>query len=252
MTHPIKAVFFDLDGTLRIPSPGPTAAFIHFARSLDIEIPPAAEHRVKVWAHEYWGHETLVKQDMEQYDIDGFWINYSKQLLEKVDARQDLTTRATLVRQWFDTEYKPQVACAPGAKQLLAALKQAGYIVGLISNRPQPLHDDVTQLGLNEFFDLMLAAGEIGYWKPDPKIFWHVISRFNGLRAEECLYVGDNYFADGRGAAAAGMVPVLYDPEDLYKESGYPVYRRIRHMTDVLQILSENGLRSAIGNRLFS
>ncbi|MCL4261807.1 MAG: HAD family hydrolase [Anaerolineae bacterium] len=237
MTHHIKAVFFDLDGTIRIPSPGPTAAFIHFARSLDIEIPPAAERRVKVWAHQYWGHETLVKQDMEQYDIDDFWINYSRQLLEKVDATQDLLARAVMVREWFDTEYKPQVELAPGSQSLLATLKQAGYIVGLVSNRPNPLHDEVAQLGLTGHFDLVLAAGEIGYWKPDPQIFWHVISRFNGLHAEECMYVGDNFYADGRGAAAAGMIPVIYDPEDLYGESVYP---RIQHMAELLTLL-QNG-----------
>ncbi len=235
MTHDVKAVFFDLDGTIRIPSPGPTAAFIHFARSMDIEISPTAEHRVKVWAHQYWGHESLVKRDMEQYDIDGFWVNYSRQLLEKVNVTQDLMRRAVLVREWFNTEYKPQVEPAPGSKQLLTTLKQAGYIVGLVSNRPNPLHDDVAQLGLDGVFDLVLAAGEIGYWKPDPQIFWHVVSRFNGLHTQECMYVGDNYFADGRGAAAAGMMPVIYDPEDLYGES---VYRRIRHMAEVLTLLA--------------
>ncbi len=241
MTTHIKAVFFDLDGTLRIPSPGPTAAFVHFARSLDIEIPPAAERRVKVWAHQYWGHETQVKQDMDQYDIDEFWINYSKQLLEKVDARQDLMTRAVMVRQWFDTEYKPQVELAPGSKSLLTTLRENGYILGLISNRLNPLHEDVTQLGLDGFFDVTLAAGEIGYWKPDPQIFWHTISRFEGLHAGECMYVGDNYFADGRGAAAAGMLPVIYDPEGLYSEWDYP---HIQHMTELLALLSNgNGHR---------
>lgn len=241
MTTHIKAVFFDLDGTLRIPSPGPTAAFVHFARSLDIEIPPAAERRVKVWAHQYWGHETLVKQDMEQYDLDGFWINYSRQLLEKVDATQDLPARAVMVRQWFGTEYKPQVELAPGSKSLLTTLRQNGYILGLISNRLNPLHEDVIQLGLDGFFDVALAAGEIGYWKPDPQIFWHTISRFEGLHAGECMYVGDNYFADGRGAAAAGMIPVIYDPEELYNEADYP---RIRHMTELLTLLSNgNGNR---------
>ncbi|NJN55397.1 MAG: HAD family hydrolase [Anaerolineae bacterium] len=171
MTLQIKAIFFDLDGTLRIPSPGPTAAFIHFARSLNIEIPASVEHRVKVWAHEYWGHETLVKQDMAQYDMDGFWVNYSRQLLEKVDATQDLMTRAVMVRQWFDTDYKPQVELAAGSKQLLSALKQAGYILGLVSNRPNPLHNDVTALGLNGFLIWSWRPGKLGIGSPIRRFF---------------------------------------------------------------------------------
>lgn len=235
MTHPIKAVFFDLDGTLRIPSPGPTAAFIHFARTLDIDIPPPLERRVKVWAHEYWGQDQLVKQDMDRFDVDEFWINYSKLLLQTIEATHDLNRRARLVREWFDTGYKPEVTLAPGSRQTLQVLKEQGLIIGLISNRSQPLTEAVMGLGLGDIFDTMLAAGEVGYWKPDPRIFFHVLSQFKGLKASECLYVGDNYFADGRGAEAAGMIPVLFDPEDLYDKA--PV-RRIRQMAEIPALLT--------------
>ncbi|MFQ5421457.1 MAG: hypothetical protein ACE5EY_13975, partial [Anaerolineae bacterium] len=75
MTTKYKAVFFDLDGTIRIATPSPTDAFVLFARSLDIEISSSAERRVMLWAHHYWGQDQRVKQDMERFDIDDFWIN---------------------------------------------------------------------------------------------------------------------------------------------------------------------------------
>lgn len=239
MTSHIKAIFFDLDGTLRIPTPGPTAAFIHFARSLNIDIPPAAERRVKIWAHQYWGQEEMVKEDMARFDTNGFWVNYSKQLLETVDATHDLLTRAQLVQEWFDNEYKPHIELAPGSREVLATFKQDGYVLGLVSNRQHSLTDDVAALGLEGFFDLVLAAGEIGHWKPSPRIFEHVVSQFAGLYAGECMYVGDNYFADGRGAEMAGLIPVLYDPEDLYEKSSY---RRIRHMSELRSLVMPIGV----------
>ncbi len=234
MTHQFKAVFFDLDGTLRIPFPGPTDAFIHFARSLDIDISPAAERRVKIWAHAYWGQEERVKRDMARFDSDAFWVNYSRLLLETVEASHDLENRARLVREWFESDYQPQVDLAPHSKELLSQLKQQGYIVGLISNRAQPLADDVAELGLAGCFDILLAAGEVGYWKPNPLIFAHVLAEFEGLQPEECIYVGDNYYADGRGAEAAGWVPILYDPDNLYETTGY---RRIRQMGELQEML---------------
>ncbi|MCP4356564.1 MAG: HAD family hydrolase [Chloroflexi bacterium] len=230
MTMRYKAVFFDLDGTLRIPTPGPTAAFIHFARSLDIDISPTAEKRVKLWAHHYWGQNELVKQDMEQFGRDSFWVNYSKLLLEAVDVSSDLMQRARLVREWFETGYTPQVELASGAIDLLTGLKQAGIILGLVSNRTDPLQEAVAELGLEEFFDMTLAAGEIGCWKPNPAIFHHALSQFTGLRPECCLYIGDNYYADGLGAERAGMMPVLFDPDDLYSQS---TFKRINCMSDL-------------------
>ena len=31
-----------------------------------------------------------------------------------------------------------------------------------------------------------------------------------------CVYVGDNYYADTKGAQAAGMLAITFDPESIY------------------------------------
>lgn len=234
MTARVKALLFDLDGTLRIPTPDPTGAFIDYARSLDVEIGPTAVRRVKVWAHEYWGQAARVKEDMNRFSGSEFWVNYSRLLLETVDATHDLPKRSQLISEWFGSKYKPHVQLSPGSVEVLSTYKQAGYHLGLVSNRQHPLHDDVQALGLGGLFDLVLAAGEIGYWKPEPSIFKHAVSHFPGLSAEECLYVGDNYFADAQGAETAGMTPVLYDPEGLYEDAPY---MRIQHMKQLWTIV---------------
>lgn len=235
MTIPYKAVFFDLDGTLRIPSPSPTEAFIQFARLQQIHIDETSARRVKIWAHRYWGQDAHLVEEMKRLGEDGFWVNYSRQLLEKVQVRDNLQERAQLVRDWFGTEYVPTVQLADGAVELLSQLKEAGYILGVISNRSLPFHDVLEQLGIANWFDMTLAAGEIGYWKPNATIFNHARTYFAGLSAAECLYVGDNYFADGLGAQKAGMVPIIFDPEGLYGDMSFPCIRELGQVTAVLQ-----------------
>lgn len=234
MTNKYKAVFFDLDGTIRIPTPSPTDAFVQFARSLDISITPLAEKRVKLWAHHYWGQDERVKQDMERLGLDGFWINYSRQLLEKVNATEEVACRAKLVREWFGNEYAPHVSLAETCYDTLLELKNRGYALGLISNRSDPLDDAVIELGLGGIFDMTLAAGEIGYWKPNPLIFSHALTHFQNLPPHQCLYIGDNYYADGDGAAAAGMIPIIFDPDNLYETYSY---LRIARHDELLQWL---------------
>jgi FMN phosphatase YigB (HAD superfamily) len=221
MTTCYKAVFFDLDGTLRLPTPSPTDAFIQFARSHHIQIDDASTRRVKIWAHEYWSQDLLLGQEMARLGEDTFWINYSRQLLETVQATEDLEVRARLVREYFGSDYAPKVQLAPGAVELLAELKSAGYILGVISNRSQPFTHVLTELGIADWFDLTMAAGEVGCWKPNPAIFDHARSRFASLTAAECIYVGDNYFADGIGAQNAGMTPIIFDPDALYGEEAF-------------------------------
>jgi FMN phosphatase YigB (HAD superfamily) len=53
--------------------------------------------------------------------------------------------------------------------------------------------------------------------------------------AAECLYVGDNYFADGIGASKAGMTPIIFDPEGLYGEMSFPCIAELGQVTAVLQ-----------------
>jgi len=227
MTVKYKAVFFDLDGTIRITYPSPTDAFVLYARSLNIPITPLAEKRVKLWAHHYWGQDQRVKQDMERFDLDEFWVNYSRQLLEKVNVTENLTHQAQLVHEWFGNEYAPHVTLAETCYETLSELKNKGYVLGLISNRSTPLHEAVTELGLDGFFDITLAAGEIGYWKPNPLIFSHALACIPNLEPQQCIYVGDNYYADGYGASAAGILPVIFDPDNLY--ATHPFLRITQH-----------------------
>ena len=234
MTQRYKAIFFDLDGTLRIPAPAPTDAFIQFARSQQIKIDELAARRVKIWAHRYWGQDKLVLAEMKRLGENGFWLNYSRLLLETVEATGDLEVQARQVREYFGSGYMPEVRLAAGAAELFGMLKAAGYRLGVVSNRANPFHDVLAQLDITNWFDMTLAAGEIGYWKPNTAIFHYARSFFADLAASECIYVGDNYFADGVGAKRAGMLPIIYDPDGLYAESGMVCVGMLQEVTAVL------------------
>ncbi|GJM41020.1 MAG: hypothetical protein DHS20C20_13020 [Ardenticatenaceae bacterium] len=234
MAHPQKAIFFDLDGTLRIPTPSPTEAFIQFARSQQIEIDAVAERRVKIWAHRYWSQDKLLNEEMDRLGEDSFWINYSRQLLETVDAVKNLDVQARQVRAYFGSDYAPDVSLAEGAVALFATLKEAGYVMGVVSNRSHRFDDVLAYLEIADWFDMTLAAGEIGSWKPNTAVFHHARSFFPDLAAENCVYVGDNYFADGLGASRAGMLPIIYDPDGLYGESEMICVQTLSEVTAVL------------------
>ena len=115
---------------------------------------------------------------------------------------------------------------ASGAMETLTGLKTAGYTVGLVSNRHRPLHKAINELGLDGIFAFALAAGEVDVWKPDPGIFFVVMER-TGLRPETCVYVGDNYYADVISARAAGLTPVLLDPEGIFPQADCKVIGRL-------------------------
>jgi putative hydrolase of the HAD superfamily len=82
------------------------------------------------------------------------------------------------------------------------------------------------KMELRPYFEMTLASGEVGVHKPEPGIFHEALARL-GARAEESLYVGDNYWADVVGAQRAGVMPVLFDPHRLFPEADCLILERM-------------------------
>jgi putative hydrolase of the HAD superfamily len=118
----------------------------------------------------------------------------------------------------------------------LRRLPGLGYTVGLVSNRREPLDALVSELGLAEFFDFTLSAGQAGSWKPDPAIFQQAVA-LAGCRPEAAVNVGDNFYADVEGARRAGLRPILIDPHDVFTDPGCPVIHAPGELEDALKRL---------------
>ena len=107
----------------------------------------------------------------------------------------------------------------------------------MLSNRKESYADYLAELGLAEFFSLVIAAGEAGHYKPDPQVFTYMLEKA-GVSAEESIYVGDNYYADVVGARAAGLAPVLLDIHGLFDEPGCPVIQTHSQLLPLLELNS--------------
>lgn len=99
------------------------------------------------------------------------------------------------------------ISAAPGAADTLAALRERGYRVGLISNTawPAELHlEDLEELGLLHHIEHPIFSGDLGVWKPNRAIFQHALDALE-VAPEQAVFVGDNPREDVRGAQAIGM-----------------------------------------------
>ena len=89
----------------------------------------------------------------------------------------------------------------------LAALKAAGYVVGVSGNQPPEVSERLVEsLGLD--LDVVASSAAWGVEKPDPAFFARVASAA-GLAPSEIAYVGDRVDNDVLPAKAAGMVAVF-------------------------------------------
>jgi len=102
----------------------------------------------------------------------------------------------------------------PGAMAAVAALKSAGYAVGICTNKPAGLAERLMQrLGVRDAFDSLVGADTLPVRKPDPAPLFEAVRRAGGDLARTCL-VGDSV-TDRHTAAAAGCPSILvtFGPE---------------------------------------
>lgn len=227
-----KAILFDLDGTLRANQPEGFEAFVTYARQIGLTL---SEEQAKICereAHRYWASDR-VDADMARYDQRGFWVNYNQILLNAMNVAHLCEDCAERIQDLFEN-YNPQDVVFPDTQPVLRALRAAGYTLGLISNREEPLDDCAAHYGISEFFHFTLSAGQAGCYKPDPRIFYQALALAGDIAPAQAVYIGDNYFADVIGALNVGIDAILVDPRDVFARY-YPV--RVKRLSEVLDLL---------------
>jgi HAD superfamily hydrolase (TIGR01549 family) len=232
----IKAVLFDLDGTLRHNLPSGGEFFADYIIQLGLRVGPEDRLRGFRWENFYWANSLELIADREMYagENGGFWRNYAvRQLIAFGASNAQAADLVPKVTQHMEEFYRPQSIVPEDVKSLLPKLIERGYKMAVVSNRELPFQKELEELGLAPFFAFALAGGEVSAWKPEPEIFLHACQRLE-VKPVESVYVGDNYYADVVGSRKAGLQPVLYDPRGIFPEPGCPIIKSFDELPDVL------------------
>jgi HAD superfamily hydrolase (TIGR01549 family) len=234
----IKAIFFDLDGTLRHSVPSGGEVFTDYVKTMGLQVNEEARLRGLRWEHFYWASSVDLRDDLLAHsgETEKFWIEYSRRRLLALGASEEWAVEvAPKVSIHMGEVYKPDSVVPEDVRRTLPQLKESGYILGVISNRDKPFHDVLQEHGISEFFDFSLAAGEVNSFKPDPGVFEHGLRRVN-LSARDVIYVGDNYYADVVGARNAGLQPILYDPLGIFPDPDCAMIKSFDELNSIVKV----------------
>ena len=128
---------------------------------------------------------------------------------------QKLTCKQTEELAWL--WYEPLSKCAKvedGIIDVLSGFTSRGLKLAIVSNTFVPgvvLDRHLSQLGLLEYFPVRVYSCDVGYRKPDRRIFYICLDKIN-LSPQEAMFVGDQIKVDIAGARRVGMISVLKDP----------------------------------------
>lgn len=105
-------------------------------------------------------------------------------------------------------------------RDVLAALRNPGLVVGICSNWDWDLDRHLHHNEIQDLVDFVVCSAVQGHRKPHLAIFDTVVSSA-GRPRDQILFVGDNLFDDVGGAATAGLRPVHIDRHNSCQPSGH-------------------------------
>jgi HAD superfamily hydrolase (TIGR01549 family) len=239
LANGVKAILFDFDGTLRHSLPSGGEVFTNYVISQGLPVTNEDRRRAAIWEHYYFASSPEIQADQKNFngEEDGFWFNFAYRRLVALGCSPDIVPElGPKVAAHMQEAYKPENWIPEEVHIVIPALRNAGYTLGVVSNRDKPYQEEIDGFGMGSYFHFSLAAGEVKSWKPEPGVFEHAL-KIAGTAPDQTLYIGDNYFADVVGARRAGLQPVLYDPRGLFHEPGCPV---IATFEDLMKIVKDS------------
>ncbi|ARI75578.1 HAD family hydrolase [Halobacillus mangrovi] len=186
----VKAVIFDLDGTLL---------------NRDASVNLFIENQYKRLAHRlsHIPKEKYIQRFIELDQRGYVWKDrVYQQLIKEFDLKS--ISCGELLQDYLYS-FKDHCVPFPNLIEMLNGLKQSHFLLGVITNgKGQFQMDNMIALTIDAYMDTILISEREGVKKPDPEIFQRALARLD-VAPEDSVFIGDHPEKDVEAAKGAGM-----------------------------------------------
>ena len=115
----------------------------------------------------------------------------------------------------YDTYYLDLLAeereLIPGSLELLQFLRSSGVKIGCLSNGFKDVQfRKIRNCGLEPWFDIVVLSDDIGFTKPDVRLFEYAMRKSGYPSPSAHLMIGDNASTDIAGAISTGWEAIQF------------------------------------------
>lgn len=224
-------ILLDLDDTILDFSASETFAFRKVAESLGIVYDAKLLSDYKIYNQQLWlqiEQNTLSKSDLIKQRFPDFFSRYGF---------------SNLVGQEIDDQFRSYLAegahLVPGARQLLIDLRASGRQIYAASNGIYATQiSRLEQAGILNFFDDLFISEKIGYNKPHVGFFDYAFQFLGQAEKKNSLMIGDSLSSDIRGANAANLAVVWFNPNGQTAPSDLTIDYEVAQLSELYPIIA--------------
>ena len=145
-------------------------------------------------------------------------------------------TLADRLAETFRAERRPRHVLYDDAQQVLESLR-GDYTLALLTNGLADLQrEKLAATGLTPYFRRIVISGEVGYGKPDPRLFLLTLGPL-GVDPSEAAMVGNSLRSDIAGAQGAGLIAVWVNRGREPREEGIFPDVEVRNLRQLLELV---------------
>ncbi|WP_414045564.1 HAD family hydrolase [Macrococcus equi] len=220
----VKAIIFDLDGTL-LDREQSLRLFLddQFERLREyftqVQKDDFINYFIEYDAHGYVKKDRVYKALIDQLNI---------QFVDEKDLLMD-----------YDMNYPKFATGFPDVKEIISRLQNRGYKLGIITNgKVEHQRYIIDVLGIEKYVLEILISEAVGHRKPDPEIFMMMCDKL-GVTPQECLFVGDHPMNDIEAPHNLGMQTVFKDNHYFEAPDSSVMNYRIENLSELFSIIDE-------------
>jgi putative hydrolase of the HAD superfamily len=211
----VRAIAFDVNGTLvEILTEDHMEAIFraagHFLtyQGIDVRRGELAERYFAVMKEQ----QRRSSETYPEFDAVGIWRTIIAEYA--TDYTRALAPDKLEQLPWFLAEMyrgisRRRLRLYPHVRDVLDILRHH-YLLALVTDAQSAwAHGELHQVGLLGYFDPIVVSGDLGYRKPDRRMFERALAGM-GVPAEQTLFVGNDMYRDVFGAREVGMRTVMF------------------------------------------
>jgi putative hydrolase of the HAD superfamily len=227
----IKAVLFDLDGTL-LNRDASVEKFIN-----------SQYERLNEWVA-HIPKEKYVSRFIE-LDCRGYvWKDKVFQQMVVEFNITGLTWKQFL--QDYINHFKENCVPFPNLHEMLSSLASQSIVLGIISNgKGQFQMDNIRALGIEKYLETILISEVVGIKKPNPRIFKKALGHLS-ISPNECIFVWDHPENDVKASKNVGMIGVWKKDSQREDVDSDFIVHDLMEIPQLVESLSKKGLAMAI------
>ena len=186
----MKAVLFDLDGTLIDSEEAVVLAYNRVLREAGFRERSKAE-MMPQWGKDSWQ-----------------WLA----ALEPAASEKAIDAMARGMQKLYAAEYLPKYAKPqPEALQTLKALKKAGKLLAIVTNQVREEAESTMRVLRFHDFDAVVTHSDVKQGKPNPEMLFKAVEAL-GVAKQEAMFVGDSRVDWVTGEAAGIKTRLILRP----------------------------------------